>query len=321
MENASAATESQVSVVSYSSLSAFNMSDALVRLNEMYTAKECNDFCEMLEELIFNSSDNCDSVPGLEELRLINNVSWICIRSARKANLLLAKEHHQELMAIGANQSPSPAVKPGTAKKSKPSEEVIALSNFFSEIAPIDENDDDFSISEDTVVDTAPGTEEETNSSQAPVEDPSNVDMNEDEQEKSDEPLLADDASGQTSSSTKDIQPKKRTPPIVIDEQYNTPGLLLEIMKKLKSHTYETAGEKQLKTVIRGLPSDFDVDEIIQELGTHKITPEHDSVMRNRKQNKNMPLFLVVSRKCPANQAIFQVTSIGHYKIKVEPLD
>ncbi|GFX71416.1 nucleic-acid-binding protein from transposon X-element [Trichonephila clavipes] len=81
------------------------------------------------------------------------------------------------------------------------------------------------------------------------------------------------------------------------------------------------AGEKQLKTVIRGLPSDFDVDEIIQELGTHNITPEHVSVMRNRKQNKNMPLFLVVSRKCPANQAIFQVTSIGYYKIKVEPLD
>ncbi|GFU03568.1 probable RNA-directed DNA polymerase from transposon X-element [Trichonephila clavipes] len=71
------------------------------------------------------------------------------------------------------------------------------------------------------------------------------------------------------------------------------------------------AGEEQLKTVIRGLPSDFDVDEIIQELGTHNITPEHVSVMRNRKQNKNMPLFLVVSRKCPANQAIFQVTSIG----------
>ncbi|GFV85341.1 nucleic-acid-binding protein from transposon X-element [Trichonephila clavipes] len=92
-------------------------------------------------------------------------------------------------------------------------------------------------------------------------------------------------------------------------------------VKKLKSHTYEMAGEKQLKTVIRGLPSDFDVDEIIQELGTHNITPEHVSVMRNRKQNKNMPLFLVVSRKCPANQAIFQVTSIGYYKIKVEPLD
>ncbi|GFV75896.1 nucleic-acid-binding protein from transposon X-element [Trichonephila clavipes] len=180
--------------------------------------------------------------------------------------------------------------------------------------------------------------------------------MIDDEQESPDESPLAVDAGGHTSSSTKDTQPKKRTPPIVIDEQYNSPGLLLEIsevvgkkvlgkivggklkvfpedanahrkiqnfisVKKLKSHTYEMAGEKQLKTVIRDLPSDFDVDEIIQELGTHNITPEHVSVMRNRKQNKNMPLFLVVSRKCPANQAIFQVTSIGYYKIKVEPLD
>ncbi|GFX24347.1 probable RNA-directed DNA polymerase from transposon X-element [Trichonephila clavipes] len=277
-------------------------------------------------------------------------------RSARKANLLLAKEHHEELMAIAANQSPSPAQTPskssseievsnifstpvkckrtfkspnkGTAKKSKPSEEVIALSNSYSAIAPIEEDAEDLSNTEDTVVDTAPGTEEEVNTPQAPVEDPSNIDMIDKEQENSDEPLLADDASGHTSSSTKDIQPKKRTPPIVIDEQYNTPGLLLEIseivgrkvmgkivgrklkvfpedsdahrkiqnfisVKKLKSHTYEMAGEKQLKTVIRGLPSDFDVDEIIQELGTHNITPEHVSVMRNRKQNKNMPLFCV----------------------------
>ncbi|GFV20639.1 uncharacterized protein TNCV_776841 [Trichonephila clavipes] len=44
------------------------------------------------------------------------------------------------------------------------------------------------------------------------------------------------------------------------------------------------AGEKQFKTVIRGLPSDF--DEIIQELGTHNITPEHVSVMRNRCKNR-----------------------------------
>ncbi|GFS82041.1 hypothetical protein TNCV_1791051 [Trichonephila clavipes] len=42
-------------------------------------------------------------------------------------------------------------------------------------------------------------TEEEINTLQAPVEDPSNVDMNDDVQEKSDESQLADDASGQTS--------------------------------------------------------------------------------------------------------------------------
>ncbi|GFU20555.1 hypothetical protein TNCV_859561 [Trichonephila clavipes] len=266
------------------------MSDALVRLNEMYTSKECNDFCEVLEELIFNNSNNCDSVPGLEELRLINNVSWICIRRARKANLLLAKEYHEELMPIAANQSPSPASTPGKssgeieiinnfstpikckrtskspnkgkAKKSKPSEEVIALSNSFSAIAPIEENDEDFSISEDIVVDTAPSTEEEIKTPQAPVEDPSNVDMNEDEQEKSDEPLLADDASGQTSLSTKDIQPKKRTPPIVIDEQYNTPGLLLEIS--------EVVGRKVMGKIVSGKLKVFPEDSV--PIGKFKIS-------------------------------------------------
>ncbi|GFW97106.1 hypothetical protein TNCV_2697281 [Trichonephila clavipes] len=48
----------------------------------------------------------------------------------------------------------------GTAKKSKPSEEVIAWSNSYSAIAPIEVDVEDLSITEDTVVDTAPGTEE-----------------------------------------------------------------------------------------------------------------------------------------------------------------
>ncbi|GFW97108.1 hypothetical protein TNCV_2697301 [Trichonephila clavipes] len=200
-----------------------------------------------------SAATGSQSVLGLEELKLVNNISWLCIKSARKANLLLAKEHHEVLKAISANQSPTPSKSSsdievsndfstpvkckrtykspnkGTAKKSKPSEEVIAWSNSYSAIAPIEVDVEDLSITEDTVVDTAPGTEEVVSTPQAPVEDPSNIDMIEKEQENSDEPPLADDASGHTSSSTKDIQPKKRTPPIVTDEQYNTPGLLLEI--------------------------------------------------------------------------------------------
>ncbi|GFV20638.1 hypothetical protein TNCV_776831 [Trichonephila clavipes] len=145
MESASAATGSQVSVVSFSSLSAFNVPNALVRLNELYTSQEC----------------------------------------ARKANFLLAKEHQEVIKAIVAKQPPTPSklsseievsnefttpVKckrtykspnKGTAKKSKASEEVIALSNSYSAIAPIEIDAEDLSITEETVVDTAPGTEEE----------------------------------------------------------------------------------------------------------------------------------------------------------------
>ncbi|GFQ71537.1 nucleic-acid-binding protein from transposon X-element, partial [Trichonephila clavata] len=97
----------------------------------------------------------------------------------------------------------------------------------------------------------------------------------------------------QPASSSSDVDQAiikpKRVPSIVIDEQYNTPGLLVDLsehigtklmgkivggklkvfpetidahrkiqnfvsVKKLKSHTYELAEEKQLKTVIRGPP-------------------------------------------------------------------
>ncbi|GFU45317.1 hypothetical protein TNCV_4236851 [Trichonephila clavipes] len=69
----------------------------------------------------------------------------------------------------------------GKAKKAKPSEEVIALSNSFSAIAHLEVDVKD--LNEDNVVDTAPGTEEEDSIPQAPVEDPCNIDMIDNEQE------------------------------------------------------------------------------------------------------------------------------------------
>ncbi|GFT69037.1 hypothetical protein TNCV_2174991 [Trichonephila clavipes] len=83
-ENASAATGSQVSVVSFSSLSAFNVPTALARLNELHTSQDYNDFCEMLEELIFKSC-------------------------ARKTNTLLVKEHQEAIKAMVAKQPPTPS--------------------------------------------------------------------------------------------------------------------------------------------------------------------------------------------------------------------
>ncbi|GFU98261.1 hypothetical protein TNCV_2420281 [Trichonephila clavipes] len=143
-ENASAATGSQVSVVSFSSLSAFNVPTALARLNELHTSQDCNDFCEMLEELIFKSCNNNESALGQ------------CKRTSKSPNK-------------------------GKAKKAKPSEEVIALSNSFSAIAHLEVDVKD--LNEDNVVDTAPGTEEEDSIPQAPVEDPCNIDMIDNEQE------------------------------------------------------------------------------------------------------------------------------------------
>ncbi|GFX09723.1 hypothetical protein TNCV_653221 [Trichonephila clavipes] len=179
----------------------------------------------------------------------------------------------------------------GQSQESKAERGSCALSNSFSAIAHLEVDVKD--LNEDNVVDTAPGTEEEDSIPQAPVEDPCNIDMIDNEQESPDESPLAVDAEISEVVGKKLWARSSAESLKVFPEDANAHRKIQNFIsvKKLKSHTYEMAGEKQLKTVIRGLPSDFDVDEIIQELGTHNITPEHVSVMRNRKQNKNMPLF------------------------------
>ncbi|GFY38758.1 nucleic-acid-binding protein from transposon X-element [Trichonephila inaurata madagascariensis] len=70
---------------------------------------------------------------------------------------------------------------------------------------------------------------------------------------------------------------------------------------KLRSHTFEMAHNKQLKVVIRGLPTDFDQEELMSELHSFGFKPNHISLLRNRKTNTNMPLFLETLPKCPEN--------------------
>ncbi|GFU36891.1 hypothetical protein TNCV_2670701 [Trichonephila clavipes] len=53
------------------------------------------------------------------------------------------------------------------------------------------------------------------------------------------------------------------------------------------------AHNKQLKVVLRGLPTDYNQEELMSELHTLGFKPNHISLLRNRKTNTNMPLFLV----------------------------
>ncbi|GFW41671.1 hypothetical protein TNCV_2108811 [Trichonephila clavipes] len=53
--------------------------------------------------------------------------------------------------------------------------------------------------------------------------------------------------------------------------------------KKMRSHTFEMADNKQLKAVIRGLPTDYDQKEIASELKGFGFEPSHISILRNRK--------------------------------------
>ncbi|GFS47310.1 nucleic-acid-binding protein from transposon X-element [Trichonephila inaurata madagascariensis] len=87
---------------------------------------------------------------------------------------------------------------------------------------------------------------------------------------------------------------------------------------KLRSHTFEMAHNKQLKVVIRGLPTDFD-QELLSELHAFGFKPNHISLLRNRKTNTNMPLFLVTLPKCPENQDIFNIKQLDFLELWLNP--
>ncbi|GFV22497.1 nucleic-acid-binding protein from transposon X-element [Trichonephila clavipes] len=66
------------------------------------------------------------------------------------------------------------------------------------------------------------------------------------------------------------------------------------------------AHNKQLKVVLRGLPTDYNQDELMSELHTLGFKPNHISLLKNRKTNTNMPLFLVTLVRDPENKGILQ---------------
>ncbi|KAF8781939.1 hypothetical protein HNY73_012281 [Argiope bruennichi] len=61
----------------------------------------------------------------------------------------------------------------------------------------------------------------------------------------------------------------------------------------LISHTYELNDEKQLKIVIRGLPANYDTNEIIAQLNYEGFTPILCHPLRHAQTNTNLPLFQV----------------------------
>ncbi|GFU40078.1 nucleic-acid-binding protein from transposon X-element [Nephila pilipes] len=73
-----------------------------------------------------------------------------------------------------------------------------------------------------------------------------------------------------------------------------------------------------IKVIVCGLPADYDVKEIINEIQMLGFNPDHMSVRRNRHNNTNIPLFLVVQKKSPEIQDIYNITNIGYFRGKIE---
>ncbi|GFQ83477.1 hypothetical protein TNCT_693601 [Trichonephila clavata] len=134
---------------------------------------------------------------GLEELRAINSISWICVQCSRKAVTLLAAEFKEQIKALGAKS------------EIKPSVESTPVESKNEAIAPEEISDIEIDDCEDIVEDPPSVIADHT--PMAPVAEPATNIIN--------------DSQPVTSSSNVDqaqIKPK-RIPPIVIDEQYNTP--------------------------------------------------------------------------------------------------
>ncbi|GFW16142.1 nucleic-acid-binding protein from transposon X-element [Trichonephila clavipes] len=91
--------------------------------------------------------------------------------------------------------------------------------------------------------------------------------------------------------------------------------------EKLESYTYQLNEEKELKVVIRGMPSDMPPQKIIEGLSELGLTINDCHVMINRKTGLPMPLFLLSLPKNESNKDVYNVTEICYMKIKIEPLD
>ncbi|GFY31554.1 nucleic-acid-binding protein from transposon X-element [Trichonephila clavipes] len=90
--------------------------------------------------------------------------------------------------------------------------------------------------------------------------------------------------------------------------------------EKLESFTYQLDEEKDLKAVIRGMPSDTPPQEIIDELRTYGISVNVCHVMTSRRTGMPMPLFLVTLPRSEINRNIYSLTDFCYLKIVVEPL-
>ncbi|GFQ88218.1 hypothetical protein TNCT_625751 [Trichonephila clavata] len=226
MDHAEESSTPQVSAFSIDSLSAFNVSEAYKKVDTLTTSYECSDFCAELEDLLFQANDDKSRELGLEELRAIKYISWICVRCSRKAFVLLAAEFKEQIKALGAksdvnlsadstpvvsnNQVVTPVVPvlPSPGKTAK-------IKNSFQAIAPEEFSDIEVDDCEDIVEDPPSVTADHTPT--APVAVPASQDNH-------------DNQPATSSSNVDQVQPKsKRIPPIVINEQYNTPGLLVEL--------------------------------------------------------------------------------------------
>ncbi|GFU34191.1 nucleic-acid-binding protein from transposon X-element [Nephila pilipes] len=91
--------------------------------------------------------------------------------------------------------------------------------------------------------------------------------------------------------------------------------------ENLQHYTYQLPEDKMIRAVIRGMPIDTPVQEILQDLDELNIHAEECHIMTNKRNDTPMPLFLVTLKKTDENKEIFNLTEICSLKIESSDLD
>ncbi|GFX63086.1 nucleic-acid-binding protein from transposon X-element [Trichonephila clavipes] len=309
-------------------------------MDKCTTCIESEELCDVLEEILV-TLDDPDMPNTPERLRLVNSVQWTALKCSRKSIRLQNKEFKdyirdierlnrqadavEETGEIGAKKLPSTSTSPRHIEGAESSMEEGETS--------AEESSDEVSTKpvKPVIAPRSPAAKAAGSASA---------------------PGISEKDDGFTFVGRNG----RRIAPIVIDSQSNATELLDQLGKfcdtplegrfengklrvfpasaeehrliqkyisdkKLRSHTFEMAHNKQLKVVLRGLPTDFNQEELMSELHSFGFQPNHISLLRNRKTNTNMPLFLVTLPKSPESRGIFNIKTIGFFRVAVEPLN
>ncbi|GFW98285.1 hypothetical protein TNCV_1091631 [Trichonephila clavipes] len=81
------------------------------------------------------------------------------------------------------------------------------------------------------------------------------------------------------------------------------------------------AHNKQLKVVLRGLPTDFNQEELMSELHSFGFSTNHISLLRNRKTNTKYTTVSGNLPQIPESRGIFNIKTVGFLELPVEPLN
>ncbi|GFW80280.1 RNA-directed DNA polymerase from mobile element jockey [Trichonephila clavipes] len=282
------------------------------------TCAESEDLCGVLDEILFTLEDvDAEAQITPERLRLVNLVQWAALKCSRSLTRFAAEAATSETPARIASERRS-VEEAGEVGQKAPTH--LHLPRHIEDSSSMEEGETSAEESSVEIDSAKSGKSVIAQSSPAA---------------KAAESACAPESSQKDDGFTTVGRNGKRIAPIVIDAQSNATELFTQIGnlcsntslqgrfengklrvfptsaeehriiqrfvsdKKMRSHTFEMAHNKQLKVVLRGLPTDYNQGEHMSELTTLGFKPNHISLLRNRKTNTNMPLFLVTLLRNP----------------------